>query len=86
MIKHVAESKKDTFIIGTEVDLVTRLRRENPDKNIIPALEDAICENMKLHTLEKVKNSILNQEFEVKVPLEIAERAKIAIDKMLEIS
>ncbi|MFZ0441090.1 MAG: quinolinate synthase NadA [Methanobacterium sp.] len=86
MIKHVAESKKDTFIIGTEIDLVTRLRRENPSKNIIPALEDAICENMKLHTLEKVKNSIINQEFEVKVPLEIAERAKIAIDKMLEIS
>ncbi|MFY9637253.1 MAG: quinolinate synthase NadA [Methanobacterium sp.] len=86
MIKHVAESKKDTFIIGTEIDLVTRLRRENPSKTIIPALEDAICENMKLHTLEKVKNSIINQEFEVKVPLEIAERAKIAIDKMLEIS
>ena len=86
MIKHVAESTKNTFIIGTEVDLVTRLRRENPDKNIIPALQDAICENMKLHTLEKVKNSLINQEFVVKVPLEIAEMAKIAIDRMLEIS
>ena len=86
MIKHVAESTKNTFIIGTEVDLVTRLRRENPDKNIIPALKDAICENMKLHTLEKVKNSLINQEFVVKVPLKIAERAKIAIDRMLEIS
>ncbi len=49
-------------------------------------MKDAICENMKLHTLEKVKNSLINQEFEVKVPLKIAERAKIAIDKMLEIS
>lgn len=86
MIKHVAESTKNTFIIGTEVDLVTRLKRENPDKNIIPALKDAICENMKLHTLEKVKNSLINQEFVVKVPLKIAERAKIAIDRMLEIS
>ena len=86
MIKHVAESTKNNFIIGTEVDLVTRLRRENPDKNIIPALKDAICENMKLHTLEKVKNSLINQEFVVKVPLKIAERAKIAIDRMLEIS
>ncbi len=86
MIKHVAESIKNTFIIGTEIDLVTRLRRENPDKNIIPALKDAICENMKLHTLEKVKNSLINQEFVVKVPFKIAERAKIAIDRMLEIS
>ncbi len=86
MIKHVAESTKNTFIIGTEVDMVTRLRRENPNKIIIPALQDAICENMKLHTLEKVKNSLINQEFVVKVPLKIAERAKIAIDRMLEIS
>ena len=86
MIKHVAESDKNTFIIGTEVDLVTRLRRENPDKNIIPALEEAICENMKLHTLEKVKNSLINQEFVVKVPEVLAEKAKNAIDRMLEIS
>jgi quinolinate synthase len=43
MMRHVAESNKKTFIIGTEVDLVTRLKRENPDKTIIPALEEAIC-------------------------------------------
>jgi quinolinate synthase len=86
MIKHVAESKKKTFIIGTEVDLVTRLKRENPDKNIIPALKEAICENMKLHTLEKVRNSLVNQEFIVKVPNDIAEKAKIAIDRMIETS
>lgn len=86
MIKHVSESPKNTFIIGTEVDLVTRLRRENPGKIIIPALEDAICENMKLNTLEKVKNSLINQEFVVKVPSDVAEKAKHAIDRMLEVS
>ena len=86
MIKHVAESTKNTFIIGTEVDLVTRLKRENPDKTIIPALKDAICENMKLTDLNKVKNSLINQEFEVKVPKVIAEKAKVAIDRMLKAS
>ena len=86
MIKHVAKSPKTTFIIGTEIGLVTRLRKENPDKIIIPALEDAICETMKLLTLEKVKNSIINQEFIVKVPLDVAEKSKQAIDKMLEVS
>ena len=86
MMKHVAESPKTTFIIGTEIGLVTRLRRENPDKIIIPALEDAICETMKLHTLEKVKNSIINEEFVVKLPLDVAEKSKHAIDKMLEVS
>ncbi len=86
MMKHVAESAKTTFIIGTEIDLVTRLRRENPDKIIIPALKDAICENMKLNTLDKVKNSIINQEFIVKVPQEVAKKSKQAIDRMLEVS
>jgi quinolinate synthase len=86
MIKHVSESSKNTFIIGTEVDLVTRLRRENPNKTIIPALEEAICENMKLHTLEKVKNSIINQKFVVKVPSNIADKAKHSIDRMLNVS
>jgi quinolinate synthase len=86
MIKHVAESNKKTFIIGTEVDLVTRLKRENPDKTIIPALKDAICETMKLTNLYKVKNSLINQEFEVKVPKLIAENAKVAIDRMLKAS
>ena len=86
MIKHVAESDKKTFIIGTEVDLVTRLKRENPGKTIIPALEEAICENMKLTNLDKVKNSLINQEFEVKVPKSIAEKSKVAIDRMLEVS
>jgi len=86
MINHVKKSVNDTFIIGTEYDLVTRLRRENPDKKFIPALEEAICENMKLHTLEKVKNSLLTQEYVVKVPEDVAEKAKIAIDRMLKVS
>jgi quinolinate synthase len=86
MIKHVAESNKQIFIIGTEVDLVTRLKRENPDKTIIPALKDAICENMKLTNLDKVKNALINQEFEVEVLRVTAEKAKVAIDKMLKAS
>jgi quinolinate synthase len=86
MMAHTKKSEKTTFIIGTEYDLVTRLRRENPDKTFIPALDDALCENMKLHTLEKVKNSLLNQEFVVKVPDDIAKKAKVAIDRMLEVS
>ncbi len=86
MMAHAKTSDKTTFIIATEYDLVTRLRRENPGKNFIPALDDALCENMKLHTLEKVKNSLLNQEFVVKVPEDIAKKAKIAIDRMLDVS
>ena len=86
MVNHVKESPKDTFIIGTEVDMVTRLRRENPDKTIIPALSEAICKTMKLHTLEKVKNSLLNEEFIVKVDEDIVEKARSAVERMIEVS
>ena len=86
MIRHVAQSSKKTFIIGTEVDMVTRLKRENPDKTFIPALSDAICENMKLYTIENVKNCLLNEEFEIKVDKNIAKKAKVAIKRMIEVS
>jgi quinolinate synthase len=86
MIRYVAESEAQTFIIGTEVDLVTRLKRENPGKTIIPLLSEAICKTMKLHTLEKVKNSLLNEVSEVKVDVEIADKARNAVERMLEVS
>ena len=86
MIRHVAQSPKKTFIIGTEVDMITRLRRENPDKIFIPALSDAICENMKLYTVKNIKNCLLNEKFEVKVDNNTAKKAKVAIKRMIEIS
>lgn len=86
MVSHVKESSKDTFIIGTEVDMVTRLRRENPDKKIVPALSEAICKTMKLHTLQKVKNSLLNEEYIVTVDKEIADKARSAVERMIEVS
>ncbi|AEG17887.1 quinolinate synthase NadA [Methanobacterium paludis] len=86
MIHHVAQSIQKTFIVGTELDMITRLRRENPDKTFIPALNEAICENMKLHTVEKVKNCLLNEEVVVQVDENIANRAKLAIKRMVEVS
>jgi len=86
MMRYVSESDRQTFIIGTEVDLVTRLRRENPDKTIVPLLSEAICENMKLHTLEKVKNSLINEEYVVSVDKEIADKARKAVERMLQVS
>lgn len=86
MVNYVTSSPRKTFLIGTEVDMVTRLLRENPDKTIIPLLSEAICENMKLHTLEKVKNSLLNGEFQVTVDPEIADQARKAVERMLALS
>jgi len=86
MIRQVADSASNSFLIATEVDMVTRLRRENPDKLIYPLLDEAICENMKLHTLEKVKKSLMEEKFRVIVPEEIADKARGAVERMLEVS
>lgn len=86
MLRHVAASDNKSFLIGTEVDMVTRLRRENPDKLIYPLLDEAICETMKMHTLEKVKNSLIEEKFRVTIPEELAGKARSAVERMLKVS
>ncbi len=86
MLRHVAASDNKSFLIGTEVDMVTRLRRENPDKLIYPLLDEAICETMKMHTLKKVKNSLIEEKFRVTIPEEIAGKARNAVERMLKVS
>ena len=73
------------MIVGTELGIIHRLRRENPSKRFIPASEQAVCPRMKLITLENVLWSLQEMTPQVKVPEEIRIRAKVAVDKMLVI-
>ena len=86
MISRAKESDSDEFIIGTEIDLITRLNREIPNKKFYPLLDDAICKTMKLHSLEKVKNSLINEEFVISVPDEIAKKSLKAVQRMIDVS
>ncbi len=81
--RSVGQSQTETFIIGTEIGIIHRLRRENPGKRFLPASEQAICPNMKLITLEKVLWSLEEMQYPVKVPEETARKARRALDKML---
>ncbi|MBI5399950.1 quinolinate synthase NadA [Candidatus Saganbacteria bacterium] len=83
MIKYAQESSAGEFIIGTEIGILYRLRRDNPAKYFYPALEQAVCPNMKLTTLEKVLWSLEDMETKITVPAEIADKARTAIEKML---
>jgi len=86
MIKHAIESEADEFIVATETGILHRMKKDNPDKTFIPANENAICEYMKMITIEKVLKSLQEEVFEVNVPDEIAVKAKKSIERMLEIS
>jgi quinolinate synthase len=73
------------IIVGTEIGILHRLRKENPDKRFIPVSEQAVCPRMKLITLENVLWSLQEMAPEIKVPEEIRHRAKSAVDRMLEV-
>jgi quinolinate synthase len=83
--RYAKESDAEEFIIGTEIGILSRLQRENPDKTFYPASELSDCPNMKLNTLEKILWSLEDMVFEVNVPEDIARRAKKSIDRMVEI-
>lgn len=85
MCRYSKESKASEIIVGTEVGILYRLRKENPEKTFYPASELAVCPNMKLTTLEKILWSLEDMEYEVKVPQDIRIKAKKAVDKMLSI-
>jgi len=84
MIRFARETDAEEIIVGTEIGILHRLRKENPGKRFIPASEQAICPRMKLITLETVLWSLENMSHQVKIPENIRLRAKAAVDKMLE--
>jgi quinolinate synthase len=85
MVRYAKETDATEFIIGTEIGIIHRLRKENPDKRFIPVSEQAICPRMKLITLDTVLWSLENMEHEIKVPENIRLKAKDTLDRMLAV-
>ncbi|MHA1376978.1 MAG: quinolinate synthase NadA [Candidatus Helarchaeota archaeon] len=88
MEKYAKESNKKQFIIGTETAMLYKMKQTSPEKDFIPADQDAICKHMKLNTLEKILHIVKNmpEDHIVTVPDYIAEKTKILLNKMIELS
>jgi len=86
MMNHVSESDSKQFVVATETGILYRMRQQNPQKTFIPASENAECEHMKMITLDKVYRSLYDEKYEVKVAKKIADKARLAIERMLLIS
>ena len=84
MCRFVKESPAERFVIGTEAGILHRLEKENPEKEFT-AIGNLVCEDMKKITLEKLRDSLREMRHEVRVPEEIANRARKAIQRMLEV-
>jgi quinolinate synthase len=85
MIRYAARPDVKELILGTEVEILHRLNKENPGKLFIPATTKAVCPNMKKTTLEKVLETLETLSPEVKVPEEIRVKAFACVQRMLEI-
>lgn len=85
MVKYVKESEAKSFIIGTELGIIHRLKKENPCKIFVPVSEQAICPQMKLIRLEDVLIALKEGKYEVKVPEDIRKKAEKAVCRMLEV-
>jgi len=85
MLKYVNKSKSKNFVVATETGILYRMRKDNPTKTFIPASDKAECQYMKMITLEKVYDALVNEKYLITVPKEIADKARLAIDRMLEI-
>ena len=85
MAKFAQETDAKEIIVGTEVGLIYRLKKDNPNKEFYPASEAAVCPNMKRTTQEKIVWALEELKEEIRVSDEIRRRARYAIDRMLEI-
>ena len=83
MCRYAGETDAKELIIGTEIGILHRLRKENPEKIFYPLSERAVCPNMKLTTLEKIFWSLEDMQYEVIVPPEIIVKAKRSLTIML---
>lgn len=85
MLKHSKNSEADEFIVATEVGIIHQMEKQNPEKQFVPANSEAVCPFMKMITLEKVLDALKENKHVITVPADQAERAKLAIDRMVSI-
>ncbi|MDI9256250.1 quinolinate synthase NadA [Flavobacterium sedimenticola] len=93
MIDYVKQSPRTEFIVATEAGILYKMQEEVPDKILIPApaMEDntcacSECAYMKLNTLRKLYDCLVNETPEITVPKAVAEKAIVPIQRMLELS
>ena len=86
MCGYAQNTSETDFIIATENGIIHRLKKENPAKNFYPAADAAVCPNMKRITVEKVLWSLEDLSFEITLPVDIMDKAKLSIERMLQIT
>ena len=89
IMEYAVNSKNKQFIIATEKGVADRLSRDNRiygwGKEFILLNENLVCQNMKWNSLEDIRNSLINEEHEITVEPDVAEKACICVQRMLDV-
>lgn len=96
LLKYSVESDEQEFIVATESGILHEMQKQAPEKTFIPVPPEVSegsvgcscneCAYMRLNTLQKLYDCLLNETPEIHVDENIIERAKLPIDRMLELS
>lgn len=83
MISHARASQATQFVVATEIGVLHRMRKANPQKTFLPIDDSISCRYMKMTTLEKVRRSLETMSHRVTVAPELADKARLAIERMI---
>nr|MCU0492032.1 quinolinate synthase NadA [Chloroflexaceae bacterium] len=83
MINHANKSQRSQFVVATEIGVLHRMQKANPDKEFLPIHESISCRYMKMITLEKLLYTMQENQYVVDVPTDLADRARLAIERMI---
>ena len=86
MVSFVRKTDRKKIIVGTEIGMIHKLKSVAPQIEYIPASADFICPNMKKINLQKLLLSLQREETRVYVESNIRKQARLALDRMLELS
>jgi quinolinate synthase len=86
MVTYAERSPADSFLVATEVGILHRLEQKAPGKRFVPVNREAVCQYMKLTTLEKLRDSLRMGIHEIDVPPTVAAKARVALERMIAIS
>ena len=85
MARYARESPAHKFLVGTEMGLIYKLQKDNPEKKFYLLSQGLICPNMKRTSLRHVLDALITLEPRITVPDEIRIKAKRALDRMLAV-
>ena len=87
IMEYAKNSSEKEYVIATEKGVVDRLKRDsshyNWNKEFYLIKDDIVCKNMKWNSLEDIKHSLENEDFEVDVEKDVFDKAKDCIEAML---